>query len=143
MSWDFEDAAEQKKRVQREIAKRLKRGEVMEILEAPQGSKKLATTFWGKAWCDHLATYAEHEHRLPRGRSYLRQGNVYNLRIEPGLVSAVVAGSELYETKVHIRPLEKEAWVERGWSWWRSVRGRWGRCWTCWRGSWGRAFWRC
>ena len=112
MSWDFEDAADRKERVRREIAKRLKRGEMMEVLEAPQGSKKLATTFWGKAWCDHLATYAEYEHRLPRGRSYLRQGNVYNLTIEPGQVSAVVAGSELYETKVRIRPLEKEAWEE-------------------------------
>lgn len=110
MSWDIDDAAEQKERVQREMAKRLKRGEVMEVLEVPQGNKKLVTTFWGKAWCDHLATYAEYEHRLPRGRSYLRQGKVYNLTIEPGLVSAVVAGSELYETKVRIRPLENEVW---------------------------------
>ena len=110
MSWDFDEVKEQKASVQREIAKRLKLGETFVKLEAPQGSKKLASTFWGKAWCDHLQTYQEYDHRLPRGRSYLRQGNVYQLKIEPGLVSAVVAGSELYETRVHIRPLSKERW---------------------------------
>ena len=111
MSWDFDEVNEQKARVQRDIAKRVRRGEVFDKLEVPQGSKKLATTFWGKAWCDHLQTYQEYDHRLPRGRSYLRQGNVYQLKIEPGLVSAMVAGSALYETKVHIKPLDPEVWT--------------------------------
>jgi uncharacterized Zn finger protein len=112
MAWDFDEVQEQKARVQRDIAKRLGRGEVFDKLEVPQGSKKLATTFWGKAWCDHLQSYQEYDHRLPRGRSYLRQGNVYQLKIGPGLVSAMVAGSELYETSVHIKPLATDVWQD-------------------------------
>jgi uncharacterized Zn finger protein len=110
MWWNYEDAQAKKARLQREIAKREKRGERFEVLEAPAGSKKLCTTFWGQAWCRHLESYQQYESRLPRGRSYLRQGKVYNLAIEAGTISAVVAGSELYETSIHIQPLLKQRW---------------------------------
>lgn len=112
MSWDYEDARERKERLQREIAKRKKRGECFEVLSAPAGQKKLSTTFWGQAWCRNLESYQQYESRLPRGRSYLRQGNVYNLEIEAGKLSAVVAGSELYDTSIHIQPLPKKRWQE-------------------------------
>lgn len=112
MSWDYEDAQERKERLQREIAKRQKRGEKFQALEAPAGQKKLCTTFWGQAWCRNLEAYQVYESRLPRGRSYLRQGKVYNLEIEPGNLSAVVAGSELYDTSVTIKPLPKEQWMQ-------------------------------
>jgi hypothetical protein len=105
MWWDYQDVAEAKERVQREIAKRKKRGEKFEALVPATGKKHVCATFWGKAWCSHLESYQEYESRLPRGRSYLRQGNVYNVEIEPGKVTAVVAGSELYDTKVFIQPL--------------------------------------
>lgn len=110
MWWSYEDVQEQKERLQREIAKRKKRGEKFEALAAPAGSKKLCTTFWGQAWCRNLESYQDYESRLPRGRSYLRQGNVYNLEIEAGKLSAVVAGSELYDTSVHIQPLPDKQW---------------------------------
>lgn len=112
MWWSYEDVREQKKRLEREIAKRIKRGEKFEVLPAPAGQKKLCTTFWGQAWCKNLESYQQYESRLPRGRSYLRQGKVYNLEIEPGKLCAVVAGSELYETSVYIQPLPKKQWKE-------------------------------
>jgi uncharacterized Zn finger protein len=112
MSWDYEEAQERKERLQREIAKRQKRGEKFEALPAPAGQKKLSTTFWGQAWCRNLESYQVYESRLPRGRSYLRQGKVYNLEIEPGKLSAVVAGSELYDTSITIKPLPKEQWQQ-------------------------------
>lgn len=105
-----EDIEEQKNRVEREIAKRVKRGEVFEVLPAPEGSKKLCSTFWGQAWCRNLESYQHHEFRLPRGRSYLRQGKVYNLEITPGKLCAVVAGAELYEASVSIAPLADHQW---------------------------------
>jgi uncharacterized Zn finger protein len=110
MWWSYEDANAKKARLQREIAKREKRGERFEVLEAPAGNKKLCTTFWGQAWCRNLESYQAYESRLPRGRSYLRQGKVYNLAIEAGTISAVVAGSELYETSIHIQPLPPPRW---------------------------------
>lgn len=110
MSWDYDDVRESKERLERQIAKRRQRGERFEALAAPAGQKKLCTTFWGQAWCRNLESYQQYESRLPRGRSYLRQGRVYNLEIESGKLSAVVAGSELYETFIHIRPLPEVKW---------------------------------
>lgn len=112
MAWDYEDAQERKERLQREIARRVERGEKMEALPAPAGSKKLCATFWGQAWCRNLDAYQVYESRLPRGRSYLRQGKVYNLEIEPGKLNAVVAGSELYDTSIRIHPLPQEQWAK-------------------------------
>jgi uncharacterized Zn finger protein len=112
MAWDYYDAEEQKDRVRMQIFKRTKAGERFECLSAPQGSKKLVRTFWGASWCKHLETHSDYEHRLPRGRSYLRQGNVYNLTIDAGRVSAIVAGSQLYKVSVTIQPLAKPAWGE-------------------------------
>ncbi|MFN0076977.1 MAG: SWIM zinc finger family protein [Prosthecobacter sp.] len=112
MWWSYEDVREQKARLQREIAKRKKRGEKFEVLPAPAGQKKLCATFWGQSWCKNLESYQQYESRLPRGRSYLRQGKVYNLKIAAGKLSAVVAGSELYDTSIHIQPLPKKQWQE-------------------------------
>jgi len=65
----------------------------------------IAKSFWGKAWCRNLEAYNDYEYRLPRGRSYLRNGTVLDLQIEPQTVSAIVSGSELYELTVNIDPL--------------------------------------
>ncbi len=111
MAWyQYEDARAKKAELKRAMARREKKGETFEMLVVPQGTHKLAMTFWGKAWCSHLETHADDENRLPRGRSYLRQGNVYNLVIGPGLITAEVAGSSLYEVRIVITPLAKPAW---------------------------------
>ena len=111
MSWfNYDDAREQKAKLQLELKRRQKRGEKYEAMTVPQGNRKLAHTFWGKAWCEHLESHSDYEYRLPRGRSYLRQGNVYNLAIEPGVVTADVAGSEIYEVCVTFQPLAAKAW---------------------------------
>lgn len=111
MWWQHEDAQERQDGVQRQIEKRRARGERLEALAAPTG-KKLCTTFWGQAWCRNLESYQVYEARLPRGRSYLRQGKVYDLEIEPMAIRAVVAGAELYETSVRIQKLPEESWQE-------------------------------
>lgn len=78
------------------------------VLDAP--GRKIAQTFWGKAWCDNLERYADFSNRLPRGRTYVRNGSVMDLRIERGTVSALVMGSELYEIAVSVRALSPERW---------------------------------
>lgn len=112
MSWDQEEQNDSRERVQREIAKRRARGEPLLALNAPQKSRKLSQTFWGQAWCRNLESYSHYEARLPRGRSYLRQGKVLDLTLETGTISAVVAGGELYDTLIHIRPLAPDHWQE-------------------------------
>jgi uncharacterized Zn finger protein len=110
MAWNYYHDQDEKARVQRDIERRRKRGEFFEALAAPAGNSKLVKAFWALSWCKHLESHSDYEHRLPRGRSYLRQGNVYNLAIEPGKVTAIVAGSELYEVCVTFEPLTAEAW---------------------------------
>ena len=40
--------------------------------------------FWGKAWCDNLECYSDFANRLPRGRTYVRNGSVVDLQIDAG-----------------------------------------------------------
>jgi hypothetical protein len=61
MWWSYQDVAEAKERVQREIAKRKKKGERFDALLPQTTGKKLCTTFWGQAWCRNLETYQEYE----------------------------------------------------------------------------------
>ena len=114
MSWqyydDYLDRAAAKANVLREIAKRRKKGEPFRQLDVGSPRGNPARTFWGRAWCENLERYSDYESRLPRGRSYLRQGNVYDLAIEPGEVFAYVTGSEIYEVIVTIDPLDPGKW---------------------------------
>lgn len=72
--------------------------------------RAIATTFWGKAWCDNLESYSDFSNRLPRGRTYVRNGSVVNLEIEPGKVTSLVSGSHLYRIAISIRPLAAARW---------------------------------
>ncbi len=70
----------------------------------------IAKTFWGKSWCTNLEAYSDYSNRLPRGRSYVRNGAVLDLHIGKGKVTALVAGSSVYTVDISIRALEKERW---------------------------------
>ncbi len=72
--------------------------------------RKIAGTFWGKAWCDNLEAYSDYANRLPRGRSYIRNGSVVDLQISQGKVTALVSGSELYKIEIKIKPLAASLW---------------------------------
>jgi len=112
MSWySYSSGQELRNELDAKLEQRRKRGESFVPVQVQGKGSHIAQTFWGRAWCRHLEAYHDYQSRLPRGRSYLRQGNVYNLLIEPGLVSAQVAGSSLYEVQVHIQPLPQPDWV--------------------------------
>lgn len=72
--------------------------------------RKIARTFWGKAWCDNLERYSDYANRLPRGRTYVRNGSVVDLQIAPGAVTARVSGSDLYATTVRVAAVPKAQW---------------------------------
>jgi uncharacterized Zn finger protein len=71
---------------------------------------KIASTFWGKAWCSHLESYSDYSNRLPRGRTYVRNGSVVDLEITAGRVEAIVAGSDVYEVEIVIDGLADSDW---------------------------------
>jgi len=72
--------------------------------------RTIARTFWGKAWCDNLEAYSDFENRLPRGRAYVRNGSVIDLKIEPGKVRARVMGSSLYQVEIDIAAVPRAHW---------------------------------
>ena len=90
------------------VAKAAKTGQSMApvVIEG----RTIAQTFWGRAWCDNLEAYSDYENRLPRGRTYVRNGSVIDLKIEPGKVKAQVMGSELYTVEIGIAAVPDAHW---------------------------------
>jgi uncharacterized Zn finger protein len=92
----------------REIARFRKKGQPLAPIVI-QG-RTIARSFWGKAWCDNLERYSDFANRLPRGRTYVRNGSVMDLELGLGTVKALVSGSELYRISVVIAPLPRTRW---------------------------------
>jgi uncharacterized Zn finger protein len=101
----YVSVAERRRNAQREMAKLKKKGHPVApvVIEG----RTIASTFWGKSWCDNLERYSDYENRLPRGRTYVRNGSVVDLQVGAGEVSAHVSGSELYRVKVTVAPVPK------------------------------------
>ena len=72
--------------------------------------RNIATTFWGIAWCENLESYSDFANRLPRGRTYARNGSVVHLEIGKGQIASMVRGSSLYHIEIEIDELPKVRW---------------------------------
>ncbi|MDR3415258.1 MAG: SWIM zinc finger family protein [Nevskia sp.] len=72
--------------------------------------RTIASSFWGKGWCTHLEKHSDFENRLPRGRTYVRNGSVCHLAVNAGRIEARVAGSQLYDVVIQIGALKPAAW---------------------------------
>jgi len=101
--------AERRRAAEREIAKRKKKGHPVSPVTIE--GRAIARTFWGRAWCDNLERYSDFSNRLPRGRTYVRNGSVVDLQIASGAVKAVVSGSELYQIAVEVSAVPKARWT--------------------------------
>lgn len=100
----------QKKRLQakKKMEKLRKNGKRIEPVSIE--GRAIAKQFWGKKWCEHIENFADHDNRLPRGRTYVRNGSVCHLEIMKGKVEAIVSGSIMYNVSVQIKTLNKEKW---------------------------------
>ncbi len=92
----------------RALAKLQKKGRKLSPV-AIEG-RKIARTFWGESWCDNLERYSDYANRLPRGRTYVRNGSVVDLQVGPGSVTALVSGSTMYDVKVTVGPVAPARW---------------------------------
>jgi uncharacterized Zn finger protein len=113
MSWyggwhDYVPVAERRRRAALEVAKLAKKGHP--VAPVVLSGRAIATTFWGKAWCDNLESYQDFSYRLDRGRSYVRNGSVLDLQIAPREAMALVSGTSLYRISVTIDALAKAQW---------------------------------
>ncbi len=104
----YVSAAERRRKAILQMEKLRKKG--MPVSPVRIEGRQIARTFWGKAWCEHLEKFSDYENRLPRGRTYVRNGSVCHLDIKKGEVQAKVMGSHLYEVKVRIKALRDERW---------------------------------
>src|SRR4051794_26892124 len=113
MGWSYDykpyvPVAQRRAQAAREVAKRIKKGQAISpvVIEG----RTIVSTFWGKAWCTNLEGYSDFANRLPRGRTYVRNGSVVDLKIEKGQIKALVSGSELYSVQIEIAALPQNAW---------------------------------
>lgn len=113
MSWRYDyrpyvPVAKRRAQAAREVARRVKKGEAVSpvVIEG----RTIVSTFWGKAWCTNLESYSDFENRLPRGRTYVRNGSVVHLKVDKGRITALVSGSELYTIQIEIAPLPQNTW---------------------------------
>ncbi len=100
--------AARRRKAEHEMKKLRKKGTVLSPVKIE--GRQIARTFWGKAWCDNLESYRDYENRLPRGRTYVRNGSVVDLRIAPREVTAMVSGSKIYKVKVSIGDVGPARW---------------------------------
>ncbi|MBI4907330.1 MAG: SWIM zinc finger family protein [Acidobacteria bacterium] len=104
----YVSVAERRRKALKEMEKLKKKGHPVSPVVVD--GRMIAKTFWGKAWCENLERYSDYENRLPRGRTYVRNGSVCDLQIAAGEIKALVSGSELYKVAVKVVPVAKARW---------------------------------
>src|SRR5664280_2623707 len=100
--------AERRRKALQKAEKMKKKGQVISPVE--NVGRNIAATFWGKAWCDNLEAYSDYANRMPRGRTYVRNGSVIHLEISEGQVQAKVMGSSLYQVSVKVTEVPQSQW---------------------------------
>jgi len=107
---EYVSVAEKKEKAKKQIEKMKKKNPNLApvVIEG----KNIANTWWGKAWNKNLENYADYSNRISRGRSYVRNGAVLDLKIETSVVRALVQGSgkKPYEIEIKIASLSNEKW---------------------------------
>ena len=106
----YVSVASRRARAAKQAALLRKKGQTLEPVTIE--GRTIARSFWGKAWCRNLEAYGDFSNRLPRGRSYLANGLVLDLKVAPGLATALVQGSDLYEIEITVSKLAEAKWRE-------------------------------
>lgn len=104
----YVSAAARRKKAEKAAARARKAGADLSPVPASRGA--IARTFWGRAWCDNLERYSDYANRVPRGRTYVRNGSVIDLKITQGEVQAQVMGSRLYKIAVRVAAVPGKHW---------------------------------
>lgn len=100
--------AARRAKAKKQMEKLRQKGQEIQPIELE--GRTIARSFWGKGWCDHLESFSDFENRLPRGRTYVRNGSVCHLEIKAGRIEAIVCGSEMYKITITVKPLAPATW---------------------------------
>jgi uncharacterized Zn finger protein len=104
----YVSVAQRRAKANRYATQLAKQGRTLQPIQL--AGRTIARTFWGKAWCDNLESYSDFENRLPRGRTYVRNGSVLDLQIAAGKIEALVSGSEIYKVQIQVAALNARDW---------------------------------
>ena len=105
----YVSVAERRRKAMKKMDALRKKG--VDVQPVTINGRKIVSSFWGEAWCEHLESFSDFENRLPRGRTYVRNGSVCHLAVAKGEIEAKVSGSELYNIKVSIKTLPGRKWT--------------------------------
>lgn len=74
--------------------------------------RTLSKSWWGRAWNRNLEGYADYSNRIGRGKKYVRNSAVLDLKISKGKIAALVLGSRTapYEVEIEIDTLQDGKW---------------------------------
>lgn len=104
----YVSVAQRKAKAHKQMDKLRKKGQC--ILPVKIEGRTIARSFWGKGWCNHLESFSDYENRLPRGRTYVRNGSVCHLEIASGKIQALVSGTSMYTVNIEVKTLPKATW---------------------------------
>ena len=102
--------AQRRAQAAKEMEKLRKKG--LDVQPVVLQGRTIADTFWGRSWCEHLEKFSDYANRLPRGRTYVRNGSVCHLEVREGKIAAKVRGSSLYDVKIAVKTLPPKRWKE-------------------------------
>ncbi|MBN1485750.1 MAG: SWIM zinc finger family protein [Chloroflexia bacterium] len=82
-------------------------------IKAKSRSGKFVKNWWADRWIAALKRLMD-SGRLGRGRSYARRGQVLEIKVETGRISARVQGSRRtpYKVSIQLQPLSKQQWEQ-------------------------------
>lgn len=106
----YESVAEKKAKANKSLEKLRKKDPDIEpvLIEG----RTLAKNWWGKSWNTNLESYADYRNRISRGKSYVKNNAVLDLKISQGRALAKVQGSRAkpYDVKITIDALDNKKW---------------------------------
>lgn len=108
----YVSVAEKKARAEKQLKNLQSKNKTNQLSPVVIKGRNISSSWWGKAWCQNLESYADYSNRIDRGKSYVRNGMVIDLKIFKGGIEALVAGSspKPYKCLINIAPLVPKAW---------------------------------
>ena len=111
----YESVAERKNKAEEYVKKMAAKGIIFNPVVID--GKQIAKKWWGIMWCKNLERYSDYANRLPRGKSYCKNGNVIDLKILEGKIQALVMGSakKPYILEIEIDPIDQVKALDISW----------------------------
>lgn len=108
----YETVAEKREKALKALEKFKSKNKTESLSPVVIEGRNIAKSWWGKAWCENLESYADYSNRIDRGKSYVRNGMVIDLKISKGFITALVVGSgpAPYRCDISIKTLDEKAW---------------------------------